>query len=309
VNAAQGLHFAWLEVTGFCNLACDHCYADSSPRGTHGRMTVRDWRNCIDQLAAMGVRDVQFIGGEPTLHPHLGGLVTHACDAGLGVEVFSNLTHVSEDLWSVFARHRVNLATSYYSDRAEDHDAVTGRRGSHARTRVNISRARELGLNVRGGVISVRPGQRVLGAREDLAGLGLTSVGADRARRFGRAARDTRPAVADLCGHCAHGKCAVGPDGGVWPCVLSRFIDVGNVRTTPLAEIWNGPAMTRARAEIQEVHGTADAETRACTPPQFLPMCGPCSPCVPSVTNCDPRAADAPVAAPVAATIGTAGQC
>ncbi|MGA6157807.1 radical SAM protein [Stenotrophomonas sp. NPDC087984] len=68
-TARNRLKFAWLEVTGFCNEFCDHCYADSSPKGTHGTMTVRDWTNVIDQLSGMGAQDVQFIGGEPDVVP------------------------------------------------------------------------------------------------------------------------------------------------------------------------------------------------------------------------------------------------
>ncbi|MGW9044685.1 radical SAM protein [Streptomyces lydicus] len=87
--------FAWLEITGFCNLACRHCYAGSSPQGTHGTMTPADWQRVIDELAALGVRDVQFIGGEPTLHPDLPHFIHHARGRGMRVEVFSNLTHIS----------------------------------------------------------------------------------------------------------------------------------------------------------------------------------------------------------------------
>lgn len=47
---------------------------------------------------------VQFIGGEPTLHPGLTSLVDHALGAGLLVEVFTNLVHVTDPLWRVLSR-------------------------------------------------------------------------------------------------------------------------------------------------------------------------------------------------------------
>ncbi|MDT3398409.1 hypothetical protein RKE29_17435 [Streptomyces sp. B1866] len=50
--------FAWLEITGLCNLTCRHCYANSSPKGDHGTMTDTDWFRVIDELDALGVRDV-----------------------------------------------------------------------------------------------------------------------------------------------------------------------------------------------------------------------------------------------------------
>ncbi|MCL6297880.1 radical SAM protein [Streptomyces kronopolitis] len=288
--ASTLLKFAWLEVTGFCNESCDHCYADSSPQGTHGTMTVEDWKRTIDQLSGMGVTDVQFIGGEPTLYPHLRELINYAHVAGLAIEVFSNLTHIKDHLWDAFTEFDIKLATSYYSASAQDHDKVTNLRGSHRRTRRNIEKALSLGIPLRGGVVAVNTQQRVHEAAEDLTALGVDQVGRDRARAFGRASRGATPTIADLCGHCGYEKCAIGPTGDVWPCVLGRFLRIGNVLETPLSEIWGGARMTDVLAEITAVHGEG---AQSCTPPQFLPMCGPCGPCPPSVGHCDPKEAAA----------------
>ncbi|MGW2326682.1 radical SAM protein [Streptomyces sp. NPDC001700] len=296
-TARNRLHFAWLEITGFCNEFCDHCYADSSPQGTHGTMTVDDWKQVIDQLADMGARDVQFIGGEPTLHPKLSDLIRYACGSGLAVEVFSNMTHIRDELWDAFTTCGVKLATSYYSDTAEDHDAVTNLRGSHRRTRANVEKALSLNIPLRGGIVAVREGQRVQEAARDLIALGIGTVGGDRTRAFGRGSAGAAPTITDLCGHCAHEKLAITPNGDVWPCVLGRFLTIGNVRETALADIWGGAKMAKVLTDISAVHGEG---ARSCTPPQFLPMCGPCSPCVPSVGHCDPKEA---VASAKAATI------
>jgi MoaA/NifB/PqqE/SkfB family radical SAM enzyme len=100
----SGVSFVWLEITGKCQSECAHCYAESGPSSTHGSMTTVDWRRVIDQAAALGVSMVQFIGGEPTLHPELPGMVNHALTAGMEVEVFSNLVHVTPMLWEMFER-------------------------------------------------------------------------------------------------------------------------------------------------------------------------------------------------------------
>lgn len=290
MSAAESpLKFAWLEITGLCNEFCDHCYADSSPKGTHGTMTVQDWLHVIDQLADIGALDVQFIGGEPTLYPNLPGLIRHAHGSGLSVEVFSNMTHIRDELWETFTDCGVKLATSYYSDTAEEHDAVTRLRGSHRWTRANVEKALSLNILLRGGVVAVREGQRVQEAARDLTTLGVGTVGGDKTRAFGRASKGAAPTITDLCGHCAHEKCAIGSTGDVWPCVLGRFLNIGNVRESPLAEIWGGLRMGEVTADIRAVHGEG---AQSCTPPQFLPMCGPCGPCVPSVGHCDPREVD-----------------
>ncbi|MFI1826742.1 SPASM domain-containing protein [Streptomyces sp. NPDC020412] len=144
------------------------------------------------------------------------------------------------------------------------------------------------GIPVRGGVVAVREGQRTVEAAQDLLTLGVKEVGGDRTRAFGRGSRGAAPTIADLCGHCAHEKCAIGPTGDVWPCVLGRFLTIGNVREQRLADIWGGSQMAQVTADITAVHGDG---AQSCTPPQFLPMCGPCQPCVPTVAHCDPAEA------------------
>jgi MoaA/NifB/PqqE/SkfB family radical SAM enzyme len=49
------LDFLWLEITGRCQLACEHCYASSGPSGTHGTMATADWKRTIDQAVDLGV--------------------------------------------------------------------------------------------------------------------------------------------------------------------------------------------------------------------------------------------------------------
>lgn len=283
------LSFVWLEITGKCQLRCEHCYADSGPNGAHGPMARWEWFRVLDQTAALGVSMVQFIGGEPTLHPELPRLVDHALDRGMDVEVFSNLVHVSANLWDTFARPRVRLATSYYADGADEHQAITKRRGSYARTRANIIEALRRSIPLRAGIIHVRDGQPVEQARSELANLGVVDVHTDRLRQVGRGARDQVPDSSQLCGHCAQGVLAVSPSGDVWPCVFARWMPLGNVRTTSLAEIVAGPAVSRAQARLASDVPTASCDPRCCPSTMCDPQCSPsCSPSCRPAGNCRP---------------------
>jgi MoaA/NifB/PqqE/SkfB family radical SAM enzyme len=235
------LRFAWLEITGKCQLSCTHCYADSGPRGTEGVLRTSDWFRVIDHVAELGAQSVQFIGGEPTLHPDLPSLVDHALDAGLAVEVFSNLVHISPRLWDAFSRPGVRIATSYYSDTAAQHEAITGRRGSHARTRANIAEALDRDIPLRAGVIDVSSSdfigrQRVHAAQAELSSLGVSQVGIDGVRGVGRGA-NASPSPDQLCGRCGDGAVAISPTGEVWPCVFARWISLGNILDTDLPTI------------------------------------------------------------------------
>ncbi|MEV0635864.1 radical SAM/SPASM domain-containing protein [Streptomyces sp. NPDC050619] len=273
----------WLDLTRKCQLACTHCYNESGPDGTHGSMIREDWLSVLDQAAACGVREIQFIGGEPTLHPDFADLVDHALNNGLNVEVYSNLVHVSAECWQLFERKGLTLATSYYSDSSAEHNTVTGR-PSHGRTRTNIAEAVRRGIPLRVGIIAGSEAQRVGEARQDLESLGVSRVRVDHVRPFGRGGQGQgqAPDMGSLCGRCGTDRAAISPTGDVSPCVFSAWLSVGNVRDAPLYSILNSPAMVKTNASI-----------RSRRTPQGFDACTPdtddeCSPGTPG-SECTPR--------------------
>jgi len=293
-SAQPDLHFLWLEITGRCQLSCEHCYADSGPLGTHGSMSVEKWINVIDQAARLGVDMVQFIGGEPTLHPGLPQLIDHSLKRELKVEVFSNLVRISDGLWKTLSQPGVRLATSYYSDSALEHEAITRRRGSYSKTRNSIREALARDIPIRVGVIGVRPGQCVNNAVQDLLDLGVADIGVDYLRQVGRGQRELQQNVSQLCGNCADGVLAIGPDGTVWPCVFSRWLTVGTVMDHSLDDVMCSKDLTLTRENLVRSFEERPADCYpSCGPscsPCFPDTCGPCTPgCVPN--TCTPQCA------------------
>jgi MoaA/NifB/PqqE/SkfB family radical SAM enzyme len=124
----------------------------------------------------------------------------------LEVEVFSNLVRVSSELWETFAHRGVRLDTSYYSDDAAEHEAITKGRDSHARTKANITEALRRSIPLRVGLVDVQHGQRIEQARAELEALGVTEIGTDHLRQVGRGIRQLQPSIDQLCGHCARGR-------------------------------------------------------------------------------------------------------
>ncbi|MCK9921233.1 radical SAM/SPASM domain-containing protein [Frankia sp. AgPm24] len=272
------LDTVWLEITERCQLGCPHCYASSGPTGGHGTMTATDWCAVIDQAADLGVRLVQIIGGEPTLHPALPDLVDHALDLSLTVEIYSNLVRVPDRLWVTLLRPGVRLATSYYSADPAEHERITGRKGSHALTRETIAVALRRGVPLRVGLIDTGWGH-VEGARADLQSLGVpaASITVDRMRRIGRGARGAAFDPDELCGRCGDGRAAILPDGTLAPCVMGRALAGGNVRITPLSDLLAGPQWAAALGSVPRAHhgngcspsdgnDCSPASERACTP-------------------------------------------
>jgi radical SAM protein with 4Fe4S-binding SPASM domain len=71
-----------------CNRSCDFCFNRSLP-GTED-MPFAAFRRMIDMAASAGVRFLDIIGGEPTLHQDLPLMVERALSRGLGVNISSN---------------------------------------------------------------------------------------------------------------------------------------------------------------------------------------------------------------------------
>jgi MoaA/NifB/PqqE/SkfB family radical SAM enzyme len=266
------LRSLWAEITGMCQLSCTHCYAGSGPDGTHGSMTAGAWEKVLTEAAGLGTRLVCFIGGEPTMYPGLSRLVRHALDLGMEVEVFSNLVHVAPELWELFETPSVRLATSWYSSDRVEHKLITGR-DTHRQTLANIEEAVRRGITLRVGLIDgILPGQHAGEGAELLRARGVTDIGSDHLREFGRG---TNPDPSQACGNCGHHRAAVLPDGSVTPCPLTRWMTAGNVTGAPLADILGN---------VTDLAATLPARMPKCEPscaPELHEPCDP-FPCMPA---------------------------
>lgn len=254
----RSLDFLWVELTPRCNLQCSHCYADASPASSVPRpLPYEKWVDVLRQAHDLGCRNVQFTGGEPSLHPGLPGLLKEARAMGFDyIEVFTNGTNLPRRLRHALVKQQVALAFSVYGSRKEVHDTITGRPGSFARTLGSIRWALGAGLGVRAGVIQMPANAADIPAtRRLLRSLGVRSIRVDGVRRVGRgnghARLPGRALLDQLCGECWRGNLAVHPDGSVSPCIFSRFCDVGHVSQS-LAAILDGERLHRFRREVRK---------------------------------------------------------
>jgi MoaA/NifB/PqqE/SkfB family radical SAM enzyme len=298
----HGLSFLWLEITAKCNLECVHCYSDSGPRRQLlGDMALADWLTILRDAASLGCRQAQFIGGEPTLHPDLARMISSASRQGYEfIEVYTNATHIGDQMLQVFIQYGVNVATSFYSDNPETHDTITKRRGSFERTVANLHRLLDAELPVRVGVIEMHEnsghGER---ARQFLEKVGVTDVKIDLQRGIGRAAKTAgeNDLMGELCGECWRGKLCVTSSGSAYPCVFSRFAEVGSARDG-VGLIVNDDRLINFRRALKDYQGSeVSRKKRHGAGAGCDPNCAPCEPtvfkCQPGCTpaSCAPRSA------------------
>ncbi|MER6830843.1 radical SAM protein [Streptosporangium sp. NPDC000563] len=265
------LRYLAAEITGRCQLECTHCYAESGPSGTDGTMTVADWKRVIDEAVALGARQVQFIGGEPTQHRGLPELIRHTLAAGVDAEVFSNLVHLPDEVWEAISAPGAQLATSFYTDDPVEHMRITGR-NTLPRTQANIMEALARSIPLRVTLVAMKAGQRITEAEALLRSLGVERIRTDRLRALGRP-NPGGASVDELCGHCGQGRVAVSPAGDVWPCVMGRFLVTGNVLQQPLGDVLTGRAWQETLARVPRSGGKACAPE--CNPASDGGDCAP----------------------------------
>ena len=75
------------ELTHRCPLKCPYCSNPLELERASGELDTAAWTRVMDQAAAMGVLQVHFSGGEPTVRKDLEDLIGHAAALGL----YSNL--------------------------------------------------------------------------------------------------------------------------------------------------------------------------------------------------------------------------
>jgi sulfatase maturation enzyme AslB (radical SAM superfamily) len=302
-DGTGALQFLWVELTNQCNLQCSHCYAESGPKtSTKNSLSSTHYQQLIFDAYEIGCRQIQFIGGEPTLNTDLPALIHFCSDLGYTfIEVFTNLTRLSDELVMCFKQNGVHVATSVYASDAKIHDTITHLPGSFSRTVRNVRRLSEAGIPIRAGVIEMleNTGQ-VESTTKFLNGLGVQKVGTDRMRRFGRGGTPGQGDMRELCGQCADNILCVGSDGEVSPCIMSKLWSVGSFLDTPLKVLIRSPKLMRIRSEIYDatrqrskdgsqpgVHAICDPKTcgpySTCTPTTGPGPCAPsgCTPCFP----------------------------
>jgi MoaA/NifB/PqqE/SkfB family radical SAM enzyme len=250
VLRGSGWRQLFIELTAQCNEQCIHCYAESSPL----RMEALSWRDVsriLDDAKALDFDLVQLTGGDPLISPHCVRAVEKAKELAIPrVEIYTNGLALRGGLYDRLRELGPAFAFSFYSHDPETHDAITRTPGSHARTARAIRQAVDDGLTVRVGVISMEQNWGDGPAtREFLLGLGVAedAIRFDRMRDVGRGGV-TPQEETSLAGG-AHsgtdgdsrrsfgGTAAVSYEGAVYPCIFSRHLPLGSIRSSSLRDI------------------------------------------------------------------------
>ncbi|MBI1238666.1 MAG: radical SAM protein [Alphaproteobacteria bacterium] len=89
----QALRTLWFNTGTLCNIACAHCYIESSPTNDRlAYLSLADVRAFLDEADTRADRpsEIGFTGGEPFLNPAFPAMIAEALGRGFSVLVLTN---------------------------------------------------------------------------------------------------------------------------------------------------------------------------------------------------------------------------
>jgi radical SAM protein with 4Fe4S-binding SPASM domain len=111
-----------------------------------------EWPSCrqiLDEAAAMGVQEVAFSGGEPLIWKHLKNAVERASRNGMEVFLYTtgNVPSAQKVLYELRTAGLSRAMFSLFGNNADQHENVTGVRGSFENTLMTVSYCSAIGLD------------------------------------------------------------------------------------------------------------------------------------------------------------------
>jgi len=280
-----------LEITHRCNLMCFHCYLEYYNNGTQlTELSASEWARVMKQLFETGVFHVTFSGGEPLCRPDIFQIMNHAREIGLFYGLKTNGVLITESVADRLKELSLNgVDVSLYGARPTTHEYVTRVEGSYARTihAIKLLRERKIKVRVKTSMMKCNAGEhreieniaQQLDAEFSPDPIIFPKVGepgsADYIRMDDEQLRtliserdwipdDTDDMMSDLKRHliCGAGRtrCAISPQGEVFPCTLWR-IPLGDLRQQTFKDIWHGETVRGIRAiEVSDMPDCVNCE-------------------------------------------------
>jgi len=275
-----------IELTSRCNERCVHCYIPHENKINDIEPAL--FYNALDQCRDMGLLNITLSGGEPMLHPRFCDFLRKAKEYDFSINILSNLTLLNDDIIAEMKANRLSsVQVSLYSMKAEIHDAITQVSGSFEKTKAAILRLIENDIplqiscptmkqnkNCYADVMNWAHDHRVravsdyiMMARYDRTTgnldnrLSLDEVSAaindiiagdpeyqEEILNADFKKADTRDISNDIvCGVCIDTLCMIA-NGNIYPCAGWQDYVCGNIRETPLRDIWeNSPKVKYLR--------------------------------------------------------------
>jgi len=131
----SGLKTLWFNTGTLCNIACENCYIESSPRNDRlAYLTAADVRSFLTEAKLLHpeLEEIGFTGGEPFMNPDLIAMIEDALQSGYRVLVLTNamkpMRHRQPALADLNRRFpdRISIRASIDHYTQEKHEKIRG---------------------------------------------------------------------------------------------------------------------------------------------------------------------------------------
>ena len=134
------------EGTWHCNQNCVHCYAAGQAQSSEKELTTEQWKKIIDKCRKVGIPQVTFTGGEPTMREDLFELIDHA--KWFITRLNTNGIRLTADYCGKLKKASLDsLQITFYSNDEEVHNKLVGA-ARYKDTVAGIENALAAGLNI-----------------------------------------------------------------------------------------------------------------------------------------------------------------
>ena len=158
------------ELTHRCPLQCPYCSNPLQLERARAELDSETWLRVIEEAAELGVLQIHFSGGEPTLRKDLEQLVEKARDVGLYSNLITAAVLLTEARVAALADAGLDhVQISFQDSRAPGADRIGGYRGGHEKKRNAAKLIRALDLPLTLNMVVHRQNLDHLEAMLDLA--------------------------------------------------------------------------------------------------------------------------------------------
>ena len=135
------------ELSHRCPLQCPYCSNPLELERASGELDTATWKRVLDEAATLGVHQVHFSGGEPTVRKDLEDLVEHATDVGLYSNLITSAVLLDEPRLQRLADLGLeHVQVSFQDTESSNADRIGGLSGGHKKKIEVAHLVRKIGL-------------------------------------------------------------------------------------------------------------------------------------------------------------------
>ncbi|UXN74948.1 pyrroloquinoline quinone biosynthesis protein PqqE [Devosia sp. A8/3-2] len=148
VAQAYGIPLAvLLEMTHRCPLQCGYCSNPVEMERAGNELSTDEWKKVLTELAEIGVLQVHFSGGEPSVRKDSVELVRHANDLGLYTNLITSAVLITKErLTEIADAGLAHIQISFQANDPALANRIGGFKNGHAKKLEVAQWSRELGL-------------------------------------------------------------------------------------------------------------------------------------------------------------------